>query len=181
MAHAGYQVKFCGGELGGQGLAMGGREQGVGRAVDDLGRGLDPGERGLAVGGHGTAGSVVVEGGRVVAGAAAGLFDEVTGRRFVERPDGTVEDAPGFQVGGQAVIGVVGGELAIFITWARNSRAGGGRSDGSGAWPDRARAQAGPALWPMGEVIRAVSVRTRPGWWTARSWAMRPPRDAPTM
>lgn len=59
--------------------------------------------------------------------------------------------------------GVAGGELASFMTWARNSCVGGGRSDGSGSWPDRARAKAGPELCPIGPLMIAVRVRTRSG------------------
>jgi hypothetical protein len=43
-----------------------------------------------------------------------------------------------------------------------------------------ARAQAGPALLPMGEVMIAVRVRTRAAWCTASHWPSAPPSETPT-
>jgi hypothetical protein len=92
------------GQLGGQGLTVSRGPQRVGGAVDDQGRGGDRRQWRLAVGSHDPARLVMVESRGRIPGAAVGAFDELAGGRFVKGEDGAVEDAPGFQVGGLALL-----------------------------------------------------------------------------
>lgn len=105
MAHSGDGMEAGVRQLGGQGLSVSHGPQGVGGALDDHGRSGDRGEWCLAVGGHDAAGQVVVEGRGRVLGAPVGPLDEMAGDRLVEVEDGAVKDAPGFQVGREALVG----------------------------------------------------------------------------
>jgi hypothetical protein len=164
VAHSGDGMEAGVRQLGGQGLSVSRRPQGVGGAVDDHGRGGDRGEWYLAVGGHDAAGQVVVEGRGRVLGAAVGPFDEVAGGRFIKGEDGAVEDPPGLQVGGLALVRGGGrghGQLRdvgqeLLGRWRQVGRVG--VLAGQGAGPGRAGAVPHRAAHDRGEGQDPVGV-----------------------